>query len=70
MPPSGDDLAQVPANLDETFSGVREAQGKLMQAASALGVSGSFDKLPREMMDGLLQSLSEADYRSDLRQAV
>ena len=49
MPPSGDDLAEVPADLDQTFSGVREVQGKLMQAAAALGVSGSFNKLPHDM---------------------
>ena len=49
MPESGDDLAQVPADLDQTFSGVREVQGKLMEAAATLGVSGSFDKLPRDM---------------------
>lgn len=49
MPPSGDDLAQVPADLDQTFSGVREVQGKLMQAAAALGISGPFNKLPHEM---------------------
>lgn len=50
MPPEGEDLAKVPADLDQTFSGVREVQGKLMQAAAALGVSGSFDKLPEEMV--------------------
>jgi len=49
IPPSGDDLAQVPADLDQTFSGVREVQGKLMQAAAALGISGPFNKLPHEM---------------------
>ena len=49
-PASGDDLAQVPADLDQTFSGVREAQSKLMQAAAALGVSASFKKLPQEMV--------------------
>jgi membrane fusion protein, multidrug efflux system len=49
MPASGDDLAQVPSDLDQTFSGVREVQGKLMQAAASLGVSGSFDKLPNDM---------------------
>jgi membrane fusion protein, multidrug efflux system len=49
-PSSGNDLTQAPANLDETFSAVREAQGKLIEAASSLGVRGSFDKLPREMM--------------------
>jgi membrane fusion protein (multidrug efflux system) len=49
-PPSGDDLSQVPANLDQTFSGVREAQGKLMVAAASLGVTGPFTKLPNEML--------------------
>ena len=49
-PPKGEDLGQVPADLDQTFSGVREVQGKLMQAAAALGVSGPFDKLPDEMV--------------------
>lgn len=48
--PSETDLAEVPADLDQTFSGVREAQGKLMQAAAALGVSGPFTKLPNEML--------------------
>src|SRR5688572_18750051 len=41
LPPSGNDLTETPANLDETFSAVREAQGKLIEAASSLGVSGS-----------------------------
>src|SRR4051812_14491029 len=49
-PPTGNDLTEVPAHLEETFSSVREAQGKLIQSAAALGVSGSFEKLPREMM--------------------
>ena len=49
-PPKGEDLGQVPGDLDQTFSGVREVQGKLMQAAAALGVSGPFDKLPDEMV--------------------
>jgi len=49
-PPTGDDLTQVPANLEETLSSVRNAQGRLIEAASVLGVSGSFEKLPSEMM--------------------
>jgi membrane fusion protein, multidrug efflux system len=49
-PENGKDLTEVPDHLEETFSSVREAQGKLIQSASALGVSGSFEKLPREMM--------------------
>ncbi|HWT81724.1 MAG TPA: biotin/lipoyl-binding protein, partial [Candidatus Methylomirabilis sp.] len=40
-PATGDDLAQVPPDLDQTFSGVRQAQASLLQAAAQLGVTGS-----------------------------
>lgn len=49
-PTSGNDLTKVPDGLEESLSSVREAQGKLIQAASELGVSGSLEKLPRDMM--------------------
>ena len=48
-PESENELAEVPADLDQTFSAVREVQGKLMEAAATLGVSGSFNKLPHDM---------------------
>ena len=51
VPPSGNDLAQVPPDLNQTFSSVREAQAKLMQAAAALGVTGSFNNSPRKMVE-------------------
>ena len=47
--PPGSDLAEVPDNLKETISAVREVQSKLMEAAAALGVSGPFNKLPLDM---------------------
>src|SRR3954468_12240618 len=50
-PESGDDLSQVPADLNQTFSSVREAQAKLMQAAAALGVVESFNLSPRAMVE-------------------
>ncbi|MCE9546146.1 MAG: HlyD family secretion protein, partial [Planctomycetia bacterium] len=50
-PPSGDDLAQVPPDLDQTFSSVRQAQYNLMQAAAQLGVVQPFDKPPQQMVD-------------------
>ena len=53
LPPSpatGDDLAQVPPDLDQTFSGVRQAQARLIQAAAQLGVIGSFNQTPKEMI--------------------
>jgi membrane fusion protein (multidrug efflux system) len=49
-PATGDDLSSVPADLDQTFSSVKEAQAKLMQAAAQLGVSDSFNKTPKEML--------------------
>src|SRR5262249_58766350 len=54
-PPTGDDLAQVPPDLDQTFSSVREAQAKLIQVVAQLGVTGSFKQSPREMIGWLLE---------------
>ncbi len=50
--PSGDgNLTDVPADLDQTFSSVREALGELMQSAAQLGVvASSWDFTPREVV--------------------
>jgi membrane fusion protein (multidrug efflux system) len=50
VPEGGKDLADVPEDLNQKFSSVREAQAKLIQAASALGVVESFNKTPRQMV--------------------
>jgi membrane fusion protein, multidrug efflux system len=50
-PETGDDLTQVPPDLDQTFSSVRQAQYALLQAASQLGVEQPFDRTPKEMVD-------------------
>ena len=44
-PEDGDDLTQVPGDLDQTFSSVRR-QAALIQAASQVGVTDSFNKTP------------------------
>jgi membrane fusion protein (multidrug efflux system) len=49
-PSAGGDLAQVPPDLDQTFSAVKEAQFRLGQVASQLGVTGSFAASPKEML--------------------
>jgi membrane fusion protein (multidrug efflux system) len=49
-PEVGTDLAQVPENLDQTFSSVRQAQASLFQAAAQLGVTDSFNKSPKQMV--------------------
>jgi len=51
QPSSGEDLGQVPPNLDETFSSVLQAQADLIQSAAQLGVVHSFDQGPKAMLD-------------------
>jgi membrane fusion protein (multidrug efflux system) len=51
QPEKGQDLTQVPADLNQNFSSVREAQAKLIQAASALGIEISFNVTPRKMVE-------------------
>ena len=46
----GQDLAEVPPDLDQTYSGVKEAQHRLMQTAARLGVVQSFDASPSQMI--------------------
>jgi membrane fusion protein (multidrug efflux system) len=49
--PENGDLGHVPADLDETFSSVLEAQAALIQSASQLGIVHSFDQSPKAMLD-------------------
>jgi membrane fusion protein (multidrug efflux system) len=49
-PVNSDDLAQVPPDLDQTFSSVRQAQASLIQSASQLGVVENFDQTPASMV--------------------
>jgi len=49
-PESGDDLTQVPPDLDQTFSSVRQAQATVLQGAAELGVTDSFNKSPKQMV--------------------
>ena len=45
------DIGQVPANLDQTFSSVLQAQAAMIQSAAQLGVIHSFDEGPRHMVE-------------------
>jgi membrane fusion protein, multidrug efflux system len=52
QPPEGKSLTDVPADLDQTFSSVREALGQLMQSASQLGVvASSWDMTPKQVVE-------------------
>ena len=45
------DLGQVPANINQTFSSVLQAQAALIQSAAQLGVVHSFDEGPSHMVE-------------------
>jgi membrane fusion protein, multidrug efflux system len=51
-PPEGKTLADVPADLDQTFSSVRQAESDLRQSAAEVGVlPSSYDLTPRQMLE-------------------
>ncbi len=51
-PPEGTSLADVPANLDQTFSSVRQALADLLQSAAKLGVvPSSYELTPKQVIE-------------------
>jgi len=51
-PPAGTSLADVPADLDQTFSSVRQAQADLLQSAGQLGiVPSTYNLTPKQLVD-------------------
>jgi membrane fusion protein (multidrug efflux system) len=51
QPSNGEDLGQVPSDLDQTFSSVLAAQADLIQSAAQLGVIHSYAQRPKQMLD-------------------
>jgi membrane fusion protein, multidrug efflux system len=49
--PTSGDLGEVPPDLDQTFSSVREAQAALIQTAAQLGVVRSYEQIPKKMIE-------------------
>ena len=49
--PESGDLGEVPPDLDQTFSSVREAQAALIQTAAQLGVVHSYAQQPKQMVE-------------------
>jgi len=45
------DLGEVPADLDQNFSAVRDAQAALIESAAKLGVLHSYTQAPKEMLE-------------------
>jgi membrane fusion protein (multidrug efflux system) len=51
-PPQGKTLTEVPDDIDQTFSSVRQAQADLVQLAAQLGIVGSsYNLSPKQMLD-------------------
>jgi membrane fusion protein (multidrug efflux system) len=59
--PPGGDLGQVPPDLDQTFSSVRQAQADLIQTAAQLGVVHSYDQTPKQMLEAFEKSDPDGD---------
>jgi membrane fusion protein (multidrug efflux system) len=58
----GHDLAEVPADLDQNFSTVRQALAELLQAAAPLGIiPSSYELKPKEVIDEFYQRDPSAD---------
>jgi membrane fusion protein (multidrug efflux system) len=51
LPLESPDLGTVPADLDQNFSAVRQAQAALIQSAAQLGVLHTYNQTPNEMME-------------------
>lgn len=51
QPETGGDLAQVPPDLDQTFSSVLQAQADLIHTAAQLGVIHSYAQRPKQMLE-------------------
>ena len=51
-PPDGKSLTDVPPDLDQNFSSVREALAELLQSAAPLGIiPASYDETPKQVID-------------------
>ena len=52
VPPTGSNLADVPPNLDQTFSSVRQALAGLLHSAAQLGIApSSYDLTPKQIIE-------------------
>jgi len=72
-PGEGETLTSVPADLDQSFSLVREAQAKLIQASAQLGIITPFEQTPRAMVEAFKKRAPDGNidtiYNELLKQA-
>jgi membrane fusion protein (multidrug efflux system) len=48
--PESGNLGEVPADIDQSFSSVRQAQASLIETTAQLGIVHSYEELPKEML--------------------
>ena len=60
-PKNGGDPGQVPPDLDQTFSAVRQAQSELIQSAAELGVIHSYNQTPKQMLEEFYKRDAQGD---------
>jgi membrane fusion protein (multidrug efflux system) len=58
--PQSGNFDEVPPDIDQTFSSVREAQAALIKTAAQLGVAHSYEQLPKAMLKQF-ESLNQGD---------
>jgi membrane fusion protein, multidrug efflux system len=63
--PESGDLAEVPRDLDQTFSSVRDVQTALIRTAAQLGVGHSYEQLPKQMLQQF-ENLNRGDVNRTL----
>jgi membrane fusion protein (multidrug efflux system) len=63
--PESGNLDEVPPDLDQTFSSVREAQAALIQVAAQLNVAHSYEQLPKQMVEQF-EKLNQGDVNRTL----
>ena len=61
LPPKGVDLAQVPPDIDQTYSSVRQAQADLIQRSAELGIIHSVTKTPKRMLEDFFKRAPHGD---------
>jgi membrane fusion protein (multidrug efflux system) len=69
-PENGKSLGDVPPDLDQTYSAVRQAQSELIQSAAQLGVIHSYNQTPKQMVDEFTRQNPQGDVDKILAQLV
>ena len=71
VPPAGTSLADVPPDLDQTFSSVRQALADLLHSAAQLGIAPtSYDLTPKEIIEEFYRRDPQGDINKIYAQVI